>query len=82
MAFPERRSTPTTTDIVKLETEINSLKRQLIQAKRDRAAAPSVDDTLRRLMVSKLKVFKIKSLCNTSFLMSSNYQFEVEDCVF
>ena len=51
MAFPERRSTPTTTDIIKLETEINSLKRQLVQAKRDRAAAPSVEDTVRRLMV-------------------------------
>lgn len=59
MTFPERRSTPTTTDVIKLETEINSLKRQLAQAKRDRSAAPSVEDTLRRLMVGDPYVFEL-----------------------
>ena len=40
------------TDQVKLEAEVSSLRRQLHQAKRDSAAAPSKTDTLSRLMVS------------------------------
>ena len=44
-------SAPTATDFAKLETANYSLRRQLAQAKRDQAAAPSKSETLCRLIV-------------------------------
>nr|XP_002128413.1 spermatogenesis-defective protein 39 homolog [Ciona intestinalis] len=59
----DKKNSPTTTDIVKLESEVATLRRQLTQAKRDRAVAPSKSDTLRRIMVGEaclLELYKSK----------------------
>uniref|UniRef100_H2ZPI9 Spermatogenesis-defective protein 39 homolog n=1 Tax=Ciona savignyi TaxID=51511 RepID=H2ZPI9_CIOSA len=57
------KAPPTATELVKLETEIQTLRRKLAQAKRDQAAAPSKSETLRRIMVSEpyvLELYKSK----------------------
>jgi len=56
VAAHDTRSAPSVTSVAKLETEINSLRRQLNQAKRDRAAAPSRSDTLRCIMVGHFRL--------------------------
>lgn len=48
-----------TTVIAKLETERNTLKRQLTQAKRERATAPSKQETLKRFMLGEPVVLEL-----------------------
>lgn len=48
------------TDFSKLEAEIASLRRQLNQAKRERAVAPSKEETLQRFMVNFIAIFTIR----------------------
>nr|CAB3267613.1 spermatogenesis-defective protein 39 homolog [Phallusia mammillata] len=63
VAVHDKKPITSATSLAQLETEINSLRRQLTQAKRDRAAAPSVSDTLKRVMVGDpyvLELYKSK----------------------
>ncbi|CAK8680204.1 unnamed protein product [Clavelina lepadiformis] len=52
-------SAPTATDFAKLETANYSLRRQLAQAKRDQAAAPSKSETLCRLITGGTYILEL-----------------------